>query len=65
MRPKLCLVFDCVRSDLSILVTGEAEVTYVFERVGVGFGVILEEVACHCLILDLLANTGHFIFAWV
>lgn len=37
--------------------------TYVFERVGVGFGVILEEVARNCLVIDFLAMVLHFL--WV
>ena len=38
---------------------GRAEVTYVFERIGVGFGIILKEVARHCLILDFLTVVLH------
>lgn len=44
---------------------GRAEVTYVFESVGVGFRVILEEVACHCLILELLTVVLHFVLVRV
>lgn len=48
--------------DLETLVMDGAERTYVFEGVGVGFGVVLEEVARHGLILDFLAAAGHFVF---
>ena len=57
---------SCVLSwmllDLETLVMDGAERTYVFEGVGVGFGVVLEEVARHGLILDFLAAAGHFVF---
>ena len=41
-----------------------AKVTYVFESVGVGFRVILQEVARHCLILDFLIVVLHFVLVW-
>ena len=54
---------SCVLSevllDLETLIVNGAEVTYVFERIGVGFGVILKEVARHCLILDFLTVVLH------
>jgi hypothetical protein len=56
---------SCVLSeillDLETPIVNGAEVTYVFESVGVGFGVILQEVACHRLILEFLAATSHFV----
>jgi hypothetical protein len=59
---------SCVLSwmllDLVTLIMGKAEVTYVFESVGVGFGVILEEVARHCLVFEFLAVVLHFVLVW-
>jgi hypothetical protein len=65
IRPKLCLVLDVFRLEFFSLVMGGAEVTYVFERVGVGFGVVLEEVARHGLILDSRAVVLHFVWVGV
>lgn len=44
-----------------IVVMGEVEVTYVFETVGVGFGVVLEEVARHGLVFEILGVVLHFV----
>ena len=63
IRPKLCLVLDVVRLEFFSVVMGGAEVTYVFERVGVGFWVVLEEVARNCLVIDFLAMVLHVL--WV
>lgn len=57
-------VLSWILSDLEALVTGKLEVTYVFESVGVGVGVVLEEVARHCLILDFLPVVLHFVLVW-
>ena len=57
-------VLSWILLGLEALVMGGAEVTYVFESVGIGFGVILEEVARHCLILDFLPVVFHFVLVW-
>lgn len=54
-------VLSCMLLEWRIVVMGEAEVTYVFESVGVGFGVVLEEVARHSLIFEILGVVLHFV----